>query len=199
MSFDTVKLVIGLGNPGSEYEKTRHNVGFEVIDLLRTQIKKRETTNRCRSEVDKVRYASKTVFMQKPLTYMNLSGEAVKGLCRQEKITADEILVIYDCLDLPAGTLRVRQGGSSGGQKGMQSIIDHLGSDSIKRIRIGIGSEEREDTSDFVLSRFTEDERKVMDSVISTSADAVKCAIRFGVTRAMNLFNGLSPNQCEEK
>lgn len=190
MHAPAVRLVIGLGNPGVDYVGTRHNIGFEVIDLLTEQMKVRQGSVRCRSEVLKTRYASKTVFLQKPLTFMNLSGEAVKGLCRQEKISPDEILVVYDCLDLPAGTLRLRMGGSSGGQRGIQSIIDHLGTDRIKRLRIGVGSDEKTDAADFVLSRFSEEERKIMNEVVAMSTEAVKAVVRFGIEKGMSRYNG---------
>ncbi len=190
MQIPTVRLIVGLGNPGIEYVGTRHNVGFELIDLFTSEIKKKELTMRCRSEVNKTRYASKTLFLQKPLTFMNLSGEAVKGLCRQEKISADEILVVYDCLDLPVGQMRLRAGGSSGGQRGMESIINHFGTDKIKRLRIGIGSENKRDAADFVLSRFTEEERLIMDKTIKVASDAVKTVVRFGLEKGMSRFNG---------
>lgn len=190
MQVPTVRLIVGLGNPGIEYIGTRHNVGFELIDLFTSEIKKKELTMRCRSEVNKTRYASKTLFLQKPLTFMNLSGEAVKGLCRQEKISADEILVVYDCLDLSVGQMRLRAGGSSGGQRGMESIINHFGTDKIKRLRIGIGSENKRDAADFVLSRFTEEERLIMDKTIKVASDAVKTVVRFGLEKGMSRFNG---------
>ncbi len=190
MHAPAVRLVVGLGNPGNEYVGTRHNIGFEVIDLLTQQMKKRQGVNLCRSELVKARYASKTIFLQKPLTYMNLSGEAVKGLCRQEKISPEEILVIYDCLDLPAGTLRLRTGGSSGGQRGMESIINHFGTDRIKRLRIGVGSDEKTEAADFVLSRFNEEEREIMDKTVAVAAEAVKTVVRFGIEKGMNRYNG---------
>ena len=190
MHVPTVRLIVGLGNPGIEYIGTRHNVGFELIDLFNSEIKKKELTMRCRSQVNKVRYASKTLFLQKPLTFMNLSGEAVKGLCRQEKISADEILVVYDCLDLPVGQIRLRAGGSSGGQRGMESIIGHFGTDRIKRLRIGIGSEDKRNAADFVLSRFTQEERLIMDKTIKVASDAVKTVVRFGLEKGMSRFNG---------
>jgi len=196
-----VKLIVGLGNPGKEYEGTRHNMGFEVIDLLQGEFKCQERQNRCRSEISKIRYASKTLFLQKPLTFMNLSGEAVKGLCRQEKIQPNEILVIYDCLDLPIGSMRIKKNGSSGGQKGMESIIQHLGTEKIARMRIGIGSSGEQKVVDYVLGRFSEDDQKVMNQVIANAAEASKMALRFGLDRAMNKYNGLnakSVETCEE-
>ncbi len=185
-----VKLIVGLGNPGKEYEGTRHNMGFEVVKKLQAEMKNQERQNRCRSEISKIRYASRTFFLQMPLTFMNLSGEAVKGLCRQENITAEEVLVVYDCLDLPVGSIRIRKNGSSGGQKGIQSIIDHLGTDKIKRMRIGIGASGDEKVVDYVLGRFSKEDQEVMNQVISYSADACKMAVRFGIDRAMNKFNG---------
>jgi PTH1 family peptidyl-tRNA hydrolase len=172
-------------------------MGFEVIDALQAGFKCQDLQNRCRSEVSKVRYASKSFFLQKPLTFMNLSGEAVKGLCRQEKIMPEEVLVVYDCLDLPIGTMRIKKSGSSGGQKGMESIIQHLGTEKIARVRIGIGACQENSVSDYVLGRFSQTERKVIDQVIEHASEASKVAIRFGIDRAMNQFNGLNANLVE--
>jgi PTH1 family peptidyl-tRNA hydrolase len=192
-----LKLIVGLGNPGLEYVNTRHNMGFEVIDELCAGFRCQDIQERCRSEVAKVRYASKNFFLQKPLTFMNLSGEAVKGLCRQEKIKPEEVLVIYDCLDLPIGTMRIKKSGSSGGQKGMESIIQHFETEKIARIRIGIGDSQEDKVSDYVLGRFSQIERKVINQVIKHASEASKMVIRFGIDRAMNKFNALNANLVE--
>ncbi|MGL4854163.1 MAG: aminoacyl-tRNA hydrolase [Lentisphaeria bacterium] len=185
-----IKLIVGLGNPGKEYENTRHNIGFTVIDNLCKEFRKLEQSSRCRSEVYKVKYANRNLLLQKPLTYMNLSGEAVKGLCRQEGIKPEEILVIYDCLDLPVGTLRLKESGSSGGQKGMESIIQQFASDRIMRMRIGINSEEKREVVDFVLGTFSESDQRIIDEVVKQSCQAILCAVRFGIKNAMNQYNG---------
>lgn len=192
MTGSGIRLIVGLGNPGSDYVGTRHNVGFEVIDALESVFKQRGGwENRCRSQVEKVRWARRNLWIMKPQTFMNLSGEAVKCLCRQEQINPEEILVIYDCLDLPVGRLRLRQNGSSGGQKGMESIISLLGSEKINRLRVGIGSLEpqRPDTVDHVLGQFNTIERPIMDQVVKVAVDAVKTAVLKGVATAMNHHN----------
>lgn len=193
MNLSDIRLVIGLGNPGDEYDKTRHNVGFEVIDHLLGSVKKKDApVHRCTSMVDNIRFASRQVFLQKPLTYMNLSGEAVSCLCRKETILPEQILVVYDCLDLPVGKIRLRKKGSSGGQKGIQNIIDILQDDKIKRIRIGIApfnGREDDDTKDFVLSTFRGEERMVMDRTVAGAAEAVKKSLLGRFDQAMNEFN----------
>lgn len=192
MSVSSIKLIVGLGNPGTEYVGTRHNVGFEVIDALGQIFKQRQGfVNRCRSQVETVRWAKKNFWLMKPQTFMNLSGEAVKCLCRQEQINPEEILVVYDCLDLSVGRMRLRPSGSSGGQKGMESIITHLGTENVNRLRIGIGAleEGEKNTADFVLSPFPSREREVMDRTVLQAVEAVKSVILSGIEVAMTRHN----------
>jgi PTH1 family peptidyl-tRNA hydrolase len=143
-----------------------------------------------------MRFAGRPLFLQKPLTYMNLSGEAVSLFCRRHKIIPQEILVIYDDLDLPLGRLRIRLTGSSGGQRGLQSIIDCLGTSKVPRMRIGIGPA-NEDAAKFVLSPFSDEEKAIVDKVITTGRQAVGTAVRRGLQQAMNQFNGTNYQQTE--
>ena len=189
------KLIVGLGNPGPDYAQTRHNIGFMVIDRLLEDGKPPfgEPRHFADSLIWSSSFAGHRILLQKPLTYMNLSGKAVAKLCREQQLLPREILVISDDMDLPVGTIRIRTKGGDGGQKGLRNIIDQLGTSAFNRMRIGIGrsSETNSDTSDFVLSAFTESETTLLTSVLLTAVDAVKLALRRGVVTAMNQYNGL--------
>lgn len=189
------KLIVGLGNPGPDYAQTRHNIGFMVIDRLLETGKPPfgEPRHFADSLIWSSSFAGNRILVQKPLTYMNLSGKAVAKLCQEQQLLPKEILVISDDVDLPLGKIRIRKKGGDGGQKGLRNIIDQLGTASFNRMRIGIGrsSETNSEMSDFVLSAFTESETTLVTSVISTAADAVKLALRRGVVTAMNQYNGL--------
>ena len=191
------RLIVGLGNPGPEYANTRHNVGFMAIDAIlvanRRQVEGQHLAN---STIWSIRTAGRPLFLQKPLTYMNCSGEAVALFCRRRRITPSEMLVIYDDLDLPLGRMRIRLSGSAGGQRGLQSIIDCLGTEKVPRLRIGIGPA-TEDAAKFVLSAFTDDERAIVDKVIATGREAVGTAVRRGLQQAMNQFNGTNYQKTE--
>lgn len=189
------KLIVGLGNPGPDYADTRHNIGYMVIDALLNG--KSPSFGDPRHFADSLiwcsSFAGHRILLQKPLTYMNLSGKAVAKLCQEQQLLPKEILVISDDVDLPVGRIRIRQLGGDGGQKGLRHIIDQLGTASFNRMRVGIGrcAETNSDMAEFVLSAFTESEAALMSSVISTAADAVKLALRRGVATAMNQYNGL--------
>ena len=181
-------LIVGLGNPGKKYEHTRHNMGFDTIDLL---------SDLSKIDVDKEVFSGllgrgkifdKDVMLFKPTTYMNLSGTAVRQVVNYFKIDLSNIIVVCDDMALPVGTIRLRQKGSSGGQKGLQNIIDHLGTEEFKRIRVGIGEPE-DDAIDYVLGKPTKDEREVIDGAIHDAVEAIKEAIKFGFDRAMSKFN----------
>ena len=189
------KLIVGLGNPGPDYAQTRHNIGFMVIDALLEERKASfgEPRHFADSLIWCSSFAGHRILLQKPLTYMNLSGKAVAKLCREQQLLPKEVLVISDDVDLPLGKIRIRTKGGDGGQKGLRNIIDQLGTSSFNRMRIGIGrsSETNSDMADFVLSTFAETEATLVTSVISTAVDAVKLALRRGVATAMNQYNGL--------
>ena len=188
--FSSRVLIAGLGNPGSEYHETRHNVGFMVLDRLAQRLPKKnfEEIHGCSSHYLKGTYAGRALFLQKPETYMNLSGEAVAPLMRKEEIGTDGLLVIYDDMDLEVGKLRIRGRGSCGGHNGIRSIIETTGTENFARIRVGIGHRTG-NGADYVLSPFEEDEKPVMDKVLDAAADAVILILRRGLSQAMNEYN----------
>jgi PTH1 family peptidyl-tRNA hydrolase len=185
-------LIVGLGNPGAEYEWTRHNLGFMLIDRIAADagalVKRRE----CQSLVGSVDVAGKRSLLVKPQTYMNLSGEAVKCLLAKyagESI-AKELIVISDDLALPLGTIRIRPRGSAGGHNGLKSLIAVLGSDEFIRLRIGIQPEhEVSDTKSFVLDEFPRSQRPQVAEILARSAEAVQVILRDGAEKAMSLYN----------
>lgn len=183
-----IRLVVGLGNPGPEYEGTRHNIGFEVVDALaRERALKWEKEHKFRSKVALGRDGR--VFA-KPLTYMNLSGNAVARLMRHHRLEPGNLLIIYDDTALPPGALRFRSGGSAGGHNGIKSIIEYLGTEAFPRLRLGIGPAPAESgLVDHVLGRFTAPEREEMEKVLEIAAEGVNCALSSGLEAAMNRFN----------
>ncbi len=183
-----VKLIIGLGNPGRRYAHTRHNIGFDVLDELAKRYKVRILRRTCRALVATIDVAGLNVFLAKPQTFMNLSGDSVYELCKKFDIASNELIVVYDDLDLPLGKIRLRLKGSAGGHKGMESIIQRLKTNEIKRIRIGIGRNEGE-TVDYVLSRFSKNELEAAKLALKTAADALEMALNENFESAMNIFN----------
>ncbi|BBB90301.1 MAG TPA: aminoacyl-tRNA hydrolase [Methylomusa anaerophila] len=186
-----MKIVAGLGNPGQEYSVTRHNVGFMAVDLLADRWGIAITSWREREKALAAEYrGSEPVLLVKPQTYMNLSGIAVGALARWYKIPVTDIIVIYDDLDLPVGKLRLRSKGGSGGHRGIESLLEHLGQDAFARIRVGIGRPPQGwETADYVLSRFTAEETPLIKDAITRAADAVECLLKEGFNKAMNKFN----------
>ncbi|MBO4633209.1 MAG: aminoacyl-tRNA hydrolase [Lentisphaeria bacterium] len=185
-------LIVGLGNPGTEYQGTRHNVGFMVLDHLAQRLPKKNfaMVHGCSSHYLKGTYAGRPLFLQKPETYMNLSGEAVISLMRREEIGPDGLVVIYDDMDLEVGKLRIREKGSCGGHNGIRSVIEHIGTEKFARIRVGIGH--RKGTgADYVLSPFDDEEKAIADRVMEAAADAVILSLRRGISQAMNEYNPL--------
>ena len=189
--FSTIELIVGLGNPGSEYEKSRHNAGFMVIEKLLAGFPagRFEETHISESRLFSGKHRGRPLYLQMPLTYMNLSGKAVAGFCRKNQITADKVLVIYDDMDLEPGRIRLKNGGSAGGHHGLESVIAELGTEKIKRLRIGIGHPEAGKTADYVLSGFTGDEERIFSASLDVAAEAVKMVLSAGMDRAMNKYN----------
>ena len=181
------RLVAGLGNPGRDYDRTRHNVGFLVIDELAARAGVKLEENRAWKSRHG-RTADGCHFVQ-PLTFMNLSGEAVAGIARYFKIPAAELLVVSDDTALPLGRLRLRPGGSDGGHNGLRSIIDHLDTSDFPRLRIGVGSAPGSELSSHVLGRFGADEEPAVQAAVRRAADAVETARAHGLETAMNRFN----------
>ena len=185
-------LVVGLGNPGEKYENTRHNVGFLTVD---------ELAERARVPVQKLKHRALTntlevggvkVLLMKPVTYMNLSGEAVHEAAAFYKIPPERVLVISDEVSLAPGKIRVRRSGSAGGHNGLKNIIAHLGTDQFPRIRLGVGQKPHPDydMADWVLGKFQGEDKKAVEEAVKKAADAAECLIREGVDKAMNKYNG---------
>ena len=183
-----MKLIVGLGNPGKKYEHTRHNMGFEVVDLLAEKAQIDIDKEAFKGLVGRGKIYDEDVFILKPQTFMNLSGESVREIVNYFKIELDDIIVIYDDMALEPGKIRLRASGSSGGHKGMQNIIDNLNSEDIKRVRIGIG-EPTFDTIDYVLSKPLKEERPLIDEAINHAVDALKEVLKDNFDKAMTNFN----------
>ncbi len=184
-------LLVCLGNPGKEYENTRHNIGFMAADELARRENVKLNKLKYRALTGEIRAGGVRVLVLKPQTYMNLSGEAVKLAGGFYKIPPDHVLVISDDVSLPLGKLRVRAGGSAGGHNGLKNIIAHLGTDQFPRIRVGIGAPEHPDHQmvDWVIGGFPPAERKIVDEAVSRAVDAALCVIEKGVPAAQNAYN----------
>jgi peptidyl-tRNA hydrolase, PTH1 family len=187
-------MVVGLGNPGVKYERTRHNIGFDCLNCLLSKMGSPGVQAKFEGQFAKGRFGQRDVCLVWPLTFMNCSGRCVAQFARFYKIETKNILVICDDLSLPLGKLRVRKSGSSGGQKGLNDIIQSLGTQDIPRLRIGIDpTPEHWETSDYVLSKFSTAERTVVDEGISNAVNAVASWLSDGIDVAMNGFNRDSP------
>ena len=184
-------LVVGLGNPGDQYDNPRHNVGFAVTD---------ELARRGGFSIQRLKHKALTqsaviggqgVLVMKPVTYMNLSGEAVADAARFYKVAPDHVLVISDDVDLPVGKLRLRKSGSAGGHNGLKNIIQHLGTDQFPRLKVGVGGKPHPDydMASWVLGKLQGQDKAVMDQAVERAADAVECLLEQGLERAMNRFN----------
>lgn len=184
-------LIAGLGNPGERYRQTRHNAGFMLADRLARRWGAAFQESPLRAHLARTRVGHDEVLLVKPQTYMNLSGEALAPLMEGMKIEPRRLLVVYDDIDLPLGRIRLRRSGSSGGQKGMRSIVQALGTREVPRLRIGILRGERpEDVPEYVLSNFTEKETEALQEVLERAEEACQEWICGGIERAMSLYNG---------
>lgn len=184
------RLVVGLGNPGPRYAHTRHNAGFMVVDAFAARHGVSVDRFGWQALYAELRVGGDRVVLLKPQTYMNLSGESVAPALRWYKCTLQDLIVIYDDMDLPLGRLRLRLAGSSGGHNGMKSLIEHLGSDQFPRIRVGIGRPPAGwAVPDWVLSPFAPEEEPVIRDAVTRAAEAVEVALRLGFQAAMNRFN----------
>jgi peptidyl-tRNA hydrolase, PTH1 family len=184
-----VYLVVGLGNPGRQYSNTRHNIGFNVIDYLCEQKKIKCDKSKFNALYGEYFLDGHKVLIAKPLTFMNRSGQAVLDLFNYYKISLNNLIIIYDDVDLDTGKLRIRPSGSSGTHNGMKSVIYQLQSEEFARIRIGIGKNPQMDLADYVLQAFSEDEKSVLRDTIKIAADAIDEIILKGIDSAMNKFN----------
>ncbi|MDP9130165.1 MAG: aminoacyl-tRNA hydrolase [Gemmatimonadota bacterium] len=183
-------LIVGLGNPGNAYERTRHNLGFMLVDLLARESQTQVKRDECRSLVGRAEIENEKVELAKPQTFMNLSGEAVSCLLKKPDRSVGHLIVISDDLALPFGKIRLRPSGSHGGHNGLRSIIDCLGTNEFVRLRIGIMPEHPVTNSrNFVLENFSKEEGAEVEKILETSADATRAVIRDGIDKAMAEFN----------
>jgi PTH1 family peptidyl-tRNA hydrolase len=184
-----MKLIVGLGNPGPEYERTRHNIGWRVVEAFARKFRIEITKHEKNALTGNGRVAGGSVMVAKPLTYMNLSGDAVRLLTNAYLESVEEMIVVYDDIDLPLGRLRIRPNGSAGTHNGMRSIISTIQSENFPRLRFGIGAAEQGRLRDFVLDEFAPEEEPVVERGVERAVDALLLFVRGDLRRAMNQFN----------
>ena len=182
-------IIAGLGNPGKKYENTKHNVGFLTIDILAEKLGIRVSKIRHRALTGEGFIGTEKVLLVKPQTYMNLSGESIREVLSFYKVDPENLIVIYDDIDLPMGSLRIRKKGSAGTHNGMRSIIYQITSEDFPRVRVGIGGERKGDLADYVISGFRKEDISTMEEAIMRAADAVICAVEKGIDVAMGQYN----------
>lgn len=186
----TYTVVVGLGNPGADYSKTRHNIGFMVLDrLLEEHSVGGGWQTKFEAEFATIRLAGEKVILVKPQTYMNLSGSSVGEVMRFHQVEVEELLVVHDDIDLPFGTLRLKCGGGHGGHNGVRSIKDRLGSPAFARLKVGVGRPERSGVSDWVLGKFSKEEEADLPAVIDRTGKCVRVACEEGLKAAQSLYN----------
>jgi PTH1 family peptidyl-tRNA hydrolase len=190
-------LIVGLGNPGRRYQHTRHNVGFMVIERLARRLPRGTERSRFQAQFVETRDGDARVVLARPQTYMNDSGVAVAQLMRWHKVTREQVLLVYDELDLPFGAIRLRAEGSAGGHNGMKSVIAHLHSQAFPRLRVGIGRPPTGATVPYVLSSFSDAERRGLDAILERAADAALSWRREGIVAAMNDYNRLDADAAQ--
>jgi PTH1 family peptidyl-tRNA hydrolase len=188
-----LKLIFGLGNPGSEYESSPHNLGFAVVDRLAERNSVRLTRRQALSLCGRFESGGEEVWLIKPQTFMNRSGEAVKKWMAAQGCGPEDIVVIYDELDLPWGTIRIRQKGGAAGNHGLESILAAIGTNQFTRVRIGVDPERHSDTVGYLLTPMGPARRRQIEPVVDTAAEAAETILREGAPRAMNRFNRASP------
>lgn len=185
-------LLVCLGNPGDKYENTRHNVGFMVADEVAERQKKPIQRLKFKALTNILTISGEKVLVMKPITYMNLSGEAVRQAADFYKIPPDHVLVVSDDTALPVGRLRIRVKGSAGGHNGLKNIIRHLGTDQFPRLRVGVGEKPHPDydMADWVLGKFVGEDKKAIETAVKRAADAIECILAEGIDQGMGKFNG---------
>lgn len=185
-----LRLVVGLGNPGAKYEKTRHNIGFDCLNLLSKKWSGPIPMTKYEGQLSKVTIQGVEVLLLWPMTFMNASGRCVQQVVRFYKIDPSDVLVVCDDLALPIGKLRVRRSGSAGGQKGLADILRVLGTQDVPRLRIGIDPcPPQWETADYVLSRFRSEERETVELALERAAEAISCWVDRGIDHCMNIYN----------
>ena len=185
----SMKLIAGLGNPGSKYDDTRHNVGFRVVDAFAERFGEKVRRKKFNALTEEVHAEDTKLLLMKPQDYMNRSGHAVATAAGFYKLSPADVLVVTDDMALDVGRLRIRAKGSAGGHNGLKDIIARFGSDDFARLRVGIGDSGRMDSADYVLSRFSAEERAIVDNAVQTAVDAICCWLRDGVDIAMTRYN----------
>ena len=184
-------LIVGLGNPGKQYEHTRHNIGFDVIDYMADKYKINLNREKFKGMYGEGIIENKKVILLKPLTYMNLSGDSVRDIAKFYKLDNDKIIVVYDDISLDIGKLRIREKGSAGGHNGVKSIIQNLGSDEFPRVKVGVG-QPKDDLVNYVLGKFAKEDRKHIENVIHVASDAIAEIVKYDAKESMNKFNGVT-------
>ena len=185
-------MIVGLGNPGSQYEKTRHNVGFRVIDMIAGKLRTKVDRLKMKALTRQVDCSGQKILLVQPQTFMNLSGAAVSALASFYKIKPEHILVIFDDISLPVGKIRIRKDGSAGGHNGIKSIIQSLGTDQFPRVKVGVGAKPHPDydLADWVLSKFSAQEEKNLQPALENAAEAALLVLEQGVEKAASTYNG---------
>lgn len=184
-------LIVGLGNPGKQYEQTRHNIGFDVIDYMANKYNIDVNREKFKGICGEGFIENKKVILLKPLTYMNLSGESIRELANFYKLEDDEIIVVYDDISLDIGRLRIREKGSAGGHNGIKSIIQNLGGDKFPRVKVGVG-QPKDNLVNHVLGKFSKEDREHIEKVIPVVSDAIVEIVRNDAKESMNKFNGVN-------
>ena len=185
-----MKLIVGLGNPGGEYDETRHNIGFQVIDELKQQFSHAVFDKKFKGLVTRARIGGEDAVLLKPMTYMNLSGESVGPAAGFYKIPPEDIIVIHDELDIEPGRIKLKKGGGHGGHNGLKSLVKHLPNANFTRVRLGIGRPPpRWETANYVLGKFTKQEQPIIEEVISSATKAVEVILEEGLPSAMKEYN----------
>ncbi|MDH2475302.1 aminoacyl-tRNA hydrolase [Clostridium perfringens] len=184
-------LIVGLGNPGKQYEQTRHNIGFDVIDYMANKYNIDVNREKFKGICGEGFIENKKVILLKPLTYMNLSGESIRELANFYKLEDDEIIVVYDDISLDIGRLRIREKGSAGGHNGIKSIIQNLGGDKFPRVKVGVG-QPKDNLVNHVLGKFSKEDREHIEKVIPAVSDAIVEIVKNDAKESMNKFNGVN-------
>jgi len=191
MTPEQTYLLIGLGNPGREYADTRHNFGFMLVDRLAVRLNARGMKVQSKAIVTNASYEERKLILAKPQTYMNLSGQSVQGLVHFYKLPMNNVMILSDDLDIPFGTIRIRASGGPGGQRGLSSILERLGTKEVPRLRLGIGRPPgRMDASNYVLQNFSRSDMQAISEILDRAAEAVLAFVSHGLNKAMNEFNG---------